>query len=120
MITDSGLLFIEPKGSPSAEPLIDELTVKMAEGLRRSKAGVMVDDRLVGGSYRGVHTCRCGVTSSNTDHLLPNGEVTNSLAAHYLAWHREEVPQAQLDKVKGLPDSRIIPSAKELVTPPGK
>lgn len=95
MIDPSGLLMIEPKHPASAEPVLDDLTRMAAvalAGAERSEYG-----------YRGCHFCSCGALSDNQDHFVgPDRLITNSLAAHYLAWHREDVPQSELDKLIAL------------------
>jgi hypothetical protein len=53
-------------------------------------------------SYRGFHGCRCGESSSNYDHVLPDGVITNSLLVHYVSQHREEIPRMELDKLVGI------------------
>jgi hypothetical protein len=98
MIKAEGVLYIEPQGLPSLEPLIDDLTVRMAAAFH--KASVVR-------SYRGFHVCSCGVTSTASEYLLASGEETNSLCVHYLAWHRDEVPDFQLDKVRALPFEEV-------------
>lgn len=99
------LMFIEPVSPPSNVPVVDELTKKMVVALKWTKDGIMVKGRVIPGLYRGVHTCTCGATSSNQDHLLLVQDpvrLTNSLASHYLAWHRNEVPESELAKVAQL------------------
>ncbi len=98
MITgDAPLLFIEPCGQRSAEPVLDELTERMAEALR---VGEMSN------CYMGVHTCVCGVRSESHDVLVQRVDgdyfVTNTLATHYLMWHRDDVPESELVKVRTL------------------
>lgn len=106
MITTDGILYIEPVGAPSAEPVIDDLTRRMASALFLGEPGP---------GYRGFHTCSCGVHSSNCNYTLPNGETTNSLCVHYLAFHREDVPQEQLDRVAALEYYEIgLPSDDDL------
>ena len=105
MISDKGFLYIEPSVNTSVEPVIDELTRKMTAAFRKGVAGTR---------YRGHHTCECGAHSDNTDYTLPNGECTNSLCVHYLAYHRAEVPEAQLRKVADLKCGEDDPNTKEL------
>jgi hypothetical protein len=52
--------------------------------------------------WRGYHWCICGARSSDCDYRLPNGELTNLLCVHYLAFHRGEVPDIQLRRVEDL------------------
>lgn len=104
------ILYIEPVQPRSAEPVIDELTRKMTAALRMATPGPR---------YRGFHVCSCGAGSSNCDYTLPGGKQTNSLAVHYLALHRDEVPEGELAKVRELPEDHAGPTATELGTGPG-
>jgi hypothetical protein len=118
MITEAGILYIEPTSTTSHEPVIDELTMKMAGALRQATSGIGTSrDFLPGAGYRGVHKCNCGAMSSNCEYRLPGGEVTNSLATHYLAWHRDEIDPAQLDKVSMLNVEPVQPTEDELRSP---
>jgi hypothetical protein len=106
------LLYLHPKGKPECEnPVIDELTRKMTAAFRQSKRG---------GSYRGFHECTgedCEMPSANADYTLPNGMQTNSLCIHYLACHRSEVPQRELDKVAALDFGEEDPNEEEIAIP---
>ena len=94
------LLFIEPTLPPSAEPVVDEYTRRMTGAMRSASPQA---------AYRGIHRCRCGETSTNSDYIVRiaqrvpgspwHGLLTNSLAVHYLAFHRDEVPPGELAKV---------------------
>lgn len=106
MVSDKGVLYIEPSKNISTDPVIDTLTRKMTAALRKATR----DPR----SWRGWHTCACGANSVNHDFVLPNGEQTNSLCVHYLAYHRDEVPAAQLQKVSMLNCGEEDPNDKEL------
>lgn len=118
MITDKGLLYMEPRRAPSEQPLIDQLTTNMAGALRQAETGMLLNGRFYSGVYsKGFHLCSCGARSSNKDYRLQNGEVTNSLATHYLAWHREEVSPVQLEQVEKLPNCNDVPAPDELVSP---
>ncbi len=108
MISNKGILYIEPSARTSRQPLIDDLTCKMTAAFRKGTKG---------SAWRGVHSCACGVHSSNCHYLLLNGEPTNSLCIHYLAYHRDEVPAAELDKVRQLDCGKEEPTAQELSTP---
>ena len=117
MIDQRGLLYIEPQQQPLAEPIIDELTWKMAAALNHCVAtGTYGSGQFCKNNrFRGWHTCSCGACSDNVDYLIPNGEVTNSLAVHYLAYHRHEVPSQQLERVRKLPCGQEPPSDKQLI-----
>lgn len=112
MIDPNGLLMIEPQGHVSAEPLVDELTRKMAAALNAARPSDV--------AYRGFHMCACGATSGNRNLFvtLNDAEVmTNSLAVHYLAYHRQSVPQAELDKVAALEYGEAEPTTAQLSQP---
>ena len=106
---DAYVLYIEPGRYTSAEPVIDDLTRKMTAAYRAAESS--------GACWRGFHVCRCGVNSSNTDYVLPGGQQTNSLCVHYLAFHRNEVPETELAKVAALEAGEAEPSAEELARP---
>jgi len=113
------LLFIEPAGSASNEPVIDEATRLMAAALNVADVGGGLSILIHGGKfrygmgYRGTHSCNCGARSTAHDMLLPDGTVTNSLAVHYLACHRTEVPLEMLERVLGL-QGEAEPTAEQL------
>ena len=89
------LLFIEPTQPASAEPVQDELTFQMRKALETAMPGPL--------RYRGVHQCVCGMRSTNENYILrKTGQMTNSLAVHYLEYHRDEVPERELKKVQRL------------------
>ena len=106
---ETHVLYVEPGRYTSAEPLIDELTRKMTAAFRASESD--------GACWRGFHVCACGVNSTNHDFILPGGQQTNSLCVHYLAFHRDEVPEAELAKVAALDAGEADPSAEELKRP---
>lgn len=88
------LLFVNPKEAASETPVMDALTKKMRRLLRSGSDGPY---------YKGTHECTgCGLRSRNCDTILPDGTVTNSLAVHYLARHRDEVPKEELEKLRRL------------------
>jgi hypothetical protein len=105
MITSEGILYMEPSKNTSPKPLIDEATKKMTAALRQGVPGAR---------WRGVHQCACGAHSSNCDYTLPNGEQTNSLSIHYLAYHRSDVPKKQLEKVLQLECGEAEPTNEEM------
>lgn len=89
--TDKYLLQIEPKNVKKA-PVVDGLVWKMQYLIDIADAGTL---------YRGFHTCKCGVTSANYDYLVA-GYITNSLATHYLMYHREDVPESEIKKLENI------------------
>jgi hypothetical protein len=106
------VLYIRPGTRGTAEPAIDSLTRKMAAAYRAAEStGVL---------WRGFHICRCGARSTNTDYTLPGGATTNSLCVHYLAFHRDEVPESELAKVADLASGEAEPNAEELAAPGNK
>jgi hypothetical protein len=103
------VLYIKPGTRGTAEPVIDSLTRKMAAAYRAAESSGVL--------WRGFHICRCGARSTNTDYILPGGATTNSLCVHYLAFHRDEAPEAELAKVAGLASGEAEPNAEELAAP---
>ncbi len=112
MIDPNGIMMIEPTGQAASEPLVDDLTRKMAAAYRRST--LPADGR----RYRGWHTCVCGAKSDNTDHFI-DGKKTNSLCVHYLAFHRKDVPPSELAKVQRMSEG-AEPNEEELQRPGGR
>ena len=126
------LLYIEPPAIEKLDtPIDDDLTKMMEMALSKSKKGLAgysdlsdmgdgydldfsdmgdgftcerIPSFCEGGGYRGVHRTECGQNSSNTDLLLENGMITNSLAAFYLKWYRYSIPESEMRKVKELDD----------------
>ena len=92
------LLFIEPRRSAS---------------LRAGTAGIPWGRNFVNGCYRGVRECDCGALSEFNNYQTPEGFIT-TLCVHYLAHHRDEVPQRELDMVATLQCGTATPSALEL------
>ncbi len=112
MIDPDGLLMIEPEGQATQEPLVDEITRKMTAAWRAARHSDY--------GYRCFHQCTCGATSDNKDHwiLVNNQELsTNSLAIHYLAFHRENISEAELRKVASLTFGEEKPTIEELRLP---
>lgn len=109
MQTSNGILMIEPLRQTSAEPLIDALTRQMTAAWRQRRDS--------GYSMRGFHICACHATSDNKDHWVGPDLLTNSLCIHYLAFHRDDVPAAELDKVRTLDCGEAEPDERELARP---
>jgi len=125
VIKSSTLLFIEPKNPKSIEPVDDEYTKKVEELLNQcytkvKEARKKYDYEFVdycpevgiveyNGNFlphtlaMGVHECVCGERSHGCDYKISENCATNSLAVHYLRWHRDEVPKSELLKIDKLP-----------------
>jgi hypothetical protein len=99
-----GLLFVEPIAPCSPVPLIDEATRRMAGALRQGRT----DD-----GYRGTHIARCGARSDCRNHFF-GPFVTNSLAVHYLAHHRDDVPADEVADALALDVEPVDPTPVEL------
>lgn len=115
MITSDGILMIEPLGYASEEPVIDEATQRMTAAWRQATPSTY--------GYRGTHQCVCGARSDNKDYwVVVDGEnrLTNSLAVHYLAYHRRDVPEHELAKVLQLPYGMADPTEEETKPPHSK
>lgn len=111
-----GILYIKPDNHYSPEPIIDEITKKMTCLWRKKEDSKM--------SFFGFHTCSCGARSTAMDYLLPapkesNYLLTNSLCLHYLAFHRDQIPIKEMNKVHEiiLEADEEIPTREELVYP---
>ena len=97
------LLYIEPTGQKPKAAFIDSYTRKMTFAYQRPLSmGVLDRDGTFSKNHStmGFQKCSYGVTSGPIDYELANNVITNSLCIHYLAWHRNEVPQSELDKSK--------------------
>lgn len=67
----------------------------------------------------GYHTCVCGAQSSSSDWsivLTDRRLTTNSLAIHYIACHRDEVPKEQIEALEAL-EIESHPTPYELMMP---
>ena len=101
------LLFIEPKKEEKLEiPLDDELSQIMKVALTEAKRGMSNYSRLnempyfhVCNGYKGYHRTDCGERSYPADFLLENGMITNGLAAFYLRFYRNSIPESEMKKV---------------------
>lgn len=103
------LLYIEPILPVSDEPIVDEVTGKITSAFHLGESN--------GNKWRGIHACPCGAHSDNTDYILPSGHQTNSLAIHYVALHRAEIPPEQLELIGGFDLEPTEPSEIELQKP---
>ena len=64
-------------------------------------------------SLLGYLACACGSFRKAHDFILTDGLITNSLCVHYLAWHRDEVPHQELDKVAKLSSGEVEPDPSD-------
>lgn len=103
MIDLNKLLYIEPKNRAVKDPIIDSLTRKMTYALRHPK-----DWDCTFGFYQDVCGCK-----SNLMYFLQNGMETNELAIHYVAFHRDEIPEEQLDIINSF-NGEEVPILYEL------
>lgn len=105
MINENGLLYIEPKNECSSYPIDDELTNIMMNEFFNAVRGTWhhkSNTFRINNRWKGIHTSSCGARSTNRDYKLSNGMITNSLCIHYLRWHRDEIPESELDKVRSM------------------
>lgn len=105
--TGSGyLLMIEPVGAPS-EPIVDDVTRAAMAALAAAKAASRT---------RGWHSCTgrgCRASSDSTIWKIAGVE-TNSLVVHYVARHRDEVPQVEIDKLMTLGLAPVEPTIEAI------
>jgi hypothetical protein len=95
IVTDNEhVLFIEPEEPASKVPVQDALSAKMRALMAQARRSDYV--------YFGFHQCICGAKSDTSDWILHTGQKTNSLAVHYLEFHRHEVPERELEKIRKL------------------
>lgn len=123
MIVPAGIMMIEPVFEASREPVIDEATRKMTAAWRQATHSTYAYRAAPFFVRRGMHQCVCDAMSDNKDHwVLIDGEqkLTNSLAIHYLAYHRGDVPGHELAKVLQLPYGEADPTEDELKPPYSK
>lgn len=102
------LLFIEPQHAPTSA-VVDDYTRRVTAAWRTRVDG--------SARYRGTHSCTgqgCSATSGNGEHTVAGRFSTNSLAIHYVACHRSEIPTDELAKILTLPPSDVDPSAGEV------
>jgi hypothetical protein len=109
MISNQGLLFIEPGQAASPTPVVDHITRRMCAAFRQAKESDY--------AYGGIHRCICGAHSSSSDYHLPSGDLTNSLCVHYVAHHRAQVPQQQLARIEAFTFGEVEPTWSELHSP---
>ena len=91
---DNHVLFIEPNQAAARAPVQDELSAQMREAMTKARRSDY--------HYFGYHQCICGERSDTCDWILQTGQITNSLAVHYLEYHRHEVVESELKKVRNL------------------
>jgi hypothetical protein len=108
MISDSDLLFIEPQQSALSTPIVDDVTRRMTAAFRASTPSDTY--------FCGFHKCVCGARSHARNYFLPDGRHTNSLCVHYVAYHRAEVPDAQLQEVARFLWGEAEPTKEELTS----
>lgn len=108
-IDDKHIMMIEPTGERTSEPVLDDVTRKMAGALATARHSNL--------AFRGVHVCACGALSDNREWFVVSADgerKTNSLAVHYLAYHRAEVPSVEIDKVRALSVDERHPTKEQL------
>jgi hypothetical protein len=101
------LLYIEPmKEEKSLEPVNDIYTEVMENALLHAPSGTSAygnskdyNTFMLNGAFKGIHMTDCGETSTNRDYLLKSGHITNSLAAFYLRWYRNSIPETEMIKM---------------------
>lgn len=98
-----GFLMLDPKGPKSTEPIIDHMTRRVAAAIRH---GLKTDQIIT------PRVCQCGAKSDDVRHYV-NGVIASTLAIHYMAYHRLEVPDDELEQVGHLREE-VEPTNSEL------
>lgn len=103
------LLYMEPQQPPLDIPIEDGLSKFMKLAISEAKIGASNYNNKgeearfqEGNAFKGVHRCSCGTIGGNKDYLLLNGMITNELAPHYLEYHRDEICDNDMRKLKDL------------------
>jgi hypothetical protein len=123
MKDDSGFLMMEPRAQVAPTPIIDSLTRRVAAAMRKAEKSDYGYRGSPKEAVRGMHHCTgkgCGVASDNHDYFITISGVrylTNSLAVHYVAYHRHEISPAQMALIQALPDEEVDPTESELAHP---
>lgn len=113
--SSKSILFIEPALPANREPVIDELTKKMTGAFRQTIPGFLHNGEIMNVATAGFQQCSCGAISDAVNHVLPDKSAeTNSLCIHYIAHHRDEVPDFELQKVASLTYGEEDPTIEEL------
>lgn len=98
-----GLLYIEPTRKRSNEPVEDKYTKTIdnlvTKAVNDKKYGIFNKTFEPDCMYLGVHTCVCGEKSLSCDLKITDKYATNSLAPHYLRFHRDEIPVKEFKKL---------------------
>jgi hypothetical protein len=110
-------LFLDPRSPRADQPVIDLATKKMTAALRGSKqAGQYTDGEFILHKRNfGTYFCSCGACVASCDFLLPNGFVATPLAVHYLAYHRQDIPQDLLAQISSFDYGLAVPTPAELL-----
>jgi hypothetical protein len=88
------VLRLSPK-SPAGGALVDDLTRRMTAAMRQARRGHHRPSEV-------RHTCPCGWVADGFGYFVSPGVMTTDLAVHLLAYHRAEIPDAELKKAEDL------------------
>jgi len=92
-LSEKCFMMIEPVSSKKEIEINDKISNLVEEIMKNTK---------IVGRTKGWHTCNCGERSGSTIlEIKINNKIyiTNSLALHYVKYHRSEIPQAEIDKL---------------------
>lgn len=107
--TKNSLLYVHPTQEGSEEPKLDNLTKKILWATRNKLGkGVLFESGKfeLDMSTKGTHHCtgcnkKCP-ESKAYDILIPGEIITNTLAVHYVAFHRDELSESEIAKVESI------------------
>jgi len=111
------ILFMEPQLQRLNNPILDELTINLAtlfvNNVARGTIGAESFEENI--FSLGMHECKCGRLSQSTDYLLHDGLMTNSLCVHYLAYHRNEISESEINNLTLLINICIENHSEEMI-----
>ena len=113
---DVRILYIRPKMPPSSEPVVDSITKKLLAAIKNyQQIGYVKDGCFIPNLYSfGCYKCTCGkAIFASQDFRISDALITNSVAVHYIAYHRNEIPKDELSMIEKL-ELEIEPENSDL------
>ncbi|AYV76129.1 MAG: hypothetical protein Terrestrivirus4_177 [Terrestrivirus sp.] len=67
-----------------------------------SKKGIVIHGVFTIGLAMDSRKCYCGEQGQLCDYKITDDICMSNLASHYLRWHRNEIPEIELHKIRNL------------------